>query len=177
MNTPGSEPVSTEALSPAVESPVKAAPPALGRAVSADLEALKNDVEQAREMACDYQRQLAGKTNDHAELKVLFEKTQADFAHLQSGIEQLRHERHQLANEAMKAAALELKVARLTKERDKLQAEVDELRRERPVAPLPQRSTPSAPEREFISMTFAASDADDVTIMPTEIVPMKLRRR
>src|SRR3954465_14458792 len=96
--------------------PTPAAPlqPALGRAVSADLEALKNDVEQARELACDYQRQLAGVSNEHATLKQLFEKTRADLVQLHQGISQLREERHQLANEAMKAAALELKVARIT---------------------------------------------------------------
>src|ERR1700712_3146957 len=73
-------------------------PPALGRAVSADLEALRNDVDQAREMACDYQRQLAQQSNDHASLKGLFEKTNVDLVRLQKGIIQLREERHQFAN-------------------------------------------------------------------------------
>ena len=183
MNTPGSE--SAETSPPAQEVAVvvaasrpSPAAPALGRAVSADLEALKNDVEQAQALANEYQTQLAGKSNDYAEMKMLFEKTRDDLLNLKAGVEQLRHERHQLANEAMKAAALELKVARLMKERDSLLAENESLRNGRPAAPAPaQRGTQAPPQREFISMTFAADAVDEVTIVPTEVIPMNLRKR
>lgn len=129
MNPPISEneaPFSSPAA--AEPAPISAAPRALGSSVSADLEALKNDVEQAREMACEYQRQLAGKSNDHALLKSLFEKTQGDLIHLQKGVAQLREERHRFANDAMKATALEMKLERMTRERDQLQSEVQALR-------------------------------------------------
>lgn len=130
MNPLNSESATHPAPFPTSESavPVLAAPRALGTSVSADLEALKNDVEQAREMACEYQRQLAGKANDHALLKSLFEKTRDDLIHLHKGIAQLREERHRFANEAMKATALEMKLERMTRERDQLQNEVQALR-------------------------------------------------
>jgi hypothetical protein len=128
MDSPNSP---SEASAPAERTPVASPPKPLGTAVSADLEALKNDVEQARELACEYQRQLAGKSNDHALLKSLFEKTRDDLVQLHKGIAQLREERHRFANDAMKAAALEMKLERVTRERDQLQNEVQALRRVR----------------------------------------------
>ena len=202
MNTPISE---SEARATSCETPPTPAPRALGSAVSADLEALKNDVEQAREMACEYQRQLAGKSNDHALLKGLFEKTQADLIHLNKGVAQLREERHRFANDAMKATALEMKLERMTRERDQLQnevqalrnvraseaderviqltREVERLRRELRLSDLPA-ITPVAPVKanrapETIALAFSAGewDAEDVTIVPTEVDPGHTARR
>src|SRR4051812_6810109 len=197
MNTPISESEARALTSPTPEAaPVAAAPRALGTSVSADLEALKNDVEQAREMACEYQRQLAGKSNDHALLKSLFEKTRDDLVHLHTGIAQLREERHRFANDAMKAMALEMKLEKVTRERDHLQSEVqalrsvraseaderviqlsrelERLRRQlRPVEPTPVAVSP-APKVNRTAETIAVGFGDDnwgdesVTIVPTE---------
>lgn len=194
MNPPNSE-SAARSLTSSGTAPVAAAPRPLGSSVSADLEALKNDVEQAREMACEYQRQLAGKSNDHALLKSLFEKTRDDLVHLHKGIAQLREERHRFANDAMRATALEMKLERMTRERDQLQSEVlalrdlraseadervvqltrelERLRREaHPATPAaePVRPAPKVNRTpETIALAFADDWADDVvTIVPTE---------
>ena len=197
MNTSNSElsPPAVASPAPGGSAPVASSPKALGTSVSADLEALKNDVEQARELACEYQRQLAGKSNDHALLKSLFEKTRDDLVHLHKGIAQLREERHRFANDAMRATALEMKLERMTRERDQLQSEVlalrnvraseaderviqltrevERLRRElRPPAPMPEpvQATPKVNRTaETIALTFSDDCADEtVTIVPTE---------
>lgn len=98
--------------------------PKLSASLSADYEALQNDMEQAQELAADFQRQLAGKSNEFAQLKQVFEKTQKDLTHLQTGIAELRAERHRLANEAMRATAFEMKLAKMTEERDRLRADL-----------------------------------------------------
>lgn len=205
MNPPSAESEARSLTSPSSDTtPGTPGPRALGSTVSADLEALKNDVEQAREMACEYQRQLAGKSNDHALLKSLFEKTRDDLVHLHSGIAQLRAERHQFANDAMKATALEMKLERMTRERDQLQnevqalrnvraseaderviqltREVERLRREpRPAAPVPEpmHVVPKlnrAPET--IAVAFSDDWPDDmVTIVPTEVDPGSAARK
>jgi septal ring factor EnvC (AmiA/AmiB activator) len=102
--------------------------PNLSGTLRADYEALKNDMEQAQELASDFQRQLAGKSNEHAQLKQVFEKTLADLANLQKGIEELRAERHRLANEAMRATAFQLKLNNVTSERDKLRVDLEFMR-------------------------------------------------
>lgn len=94
----------------------------------ADYEALQNDVRQARELAGDFQRQLAGKSNEVAGLKQVFDKTTRDLSHLEVGIRELREERHRLANEAMRAIALEHRMGRLTAERDQLRVEIQMFR-------------------------------------------------
>ena len=99
--------------------------PNLSGTLTADYVALENDLVQAQELAADFQRQLAGKSNEHAQLKQIFEKTQADLAHLQEGIVELRAERHRLANEAMRATAFQAKLAMVTAERDRLQVELE----------------------------------------------------
>jgi hypothetical protein len=197
MNTPNSQlgqrPLSSSQTGGGA--PAASPPKALGNSVSADLEALKNDVEQAREMACEYQRQLAGKSNDHALLKSLFEKTRDDLIHLHKGIAQLREERHQFANDAMRATALEMKLERMTRERDQLQNEVqalrsirageadervaqltrelERLRRElRPAVPTPEAAS-AAPKAGRKPETIAVAFSDDwpedsVTIVPTD---------
>src|SRR5882724_7718593 len=87
--------------------------PTLSGSLTADHAALQNDLVQAQELAMDFQRQLAGKSNEYAQLKQILEKTQTDLAHLQEGIVELRTERHRLANEAMRATAFEIKVAKV----------------------------------------------------------------
>lgn len=123
MSPPTSTPEAPAAVPPVGQS-------SLGSAVAADLEALRNDVESARELALEYQCQLAGKSNEFAQLKQIFEKTQVDLTHLRKAIAELRDERHRLANEAMRATAFERRAQRLTEERDKLFQDLDGLRRE-----------------------------------------------
>jgi predicted RNase H-like nuclease (RuvC/YqgF family) len=184
---------------------VTAAARTLGTSVSADLEALKNDVEQARELACEYQRQLAGKSNDHALLKSLFEKTRDDLVHLHKGIAELREERHRFANEAMKATALEMKLERMTRERDQLQNEVqalrnirageadervgqltrelERLRRESQPSAQPTVSPKAAPKvtrtAEMIAVGFDDDEwgVDSVTIVRTDAEPGNAARK
>jgi len=103
--------------------------PSLSANLSADYAALQNDMEQAKELAADFQRQLAGKSNEFAQLKQLFEKATADLAHLHEGIVELRAERHRLANESMRAIAFQLKLAQVTAERDRLRVDVEHVRK------------------------------------------------
>ena len=103
--------------------------PNLTKSLSADYEALKNDLEQANEFAADLQKELAGSKNDAAHFKQVFEKTQRDLAHLQDGIVALRKERHTLANEAMRATALDLKLKTIAHERDSLLESLGETQR------------------------------------------------
>ncbi|MES2573123.1 MAG: hypothetical protein V4710_24080 [Verrucomicrobiota bacterium] len=105
------------------------ADPKLSANLRADYEALLNDVKQANELAVDYQRQLAGKSNELALRTQLFERTQKHLLDLNAGIAELRKERHQLANEAMRAEALERKLGEVTAERDQLRVELDALNR------------------------------------------------
>ena len=99
--------------------------PNLSAALRAEYEALLLDVAQAHALCADFQRQLAGKSEEVAEFRQLFEKTQSDLARLQSGIVELREERHRLANEAMRVAALARKLADAGTERDWLIAELE----------------------------------------------------
>lgn len=120
-------------ISPAVEGKDEApvAPltnPNLSANLRSEYEALINDVEQANELAAELQRQLSGKSNEIAEFKQLFEKTQKDLGHLQASITELRQERHRLANEAMRAVAFERKLADMTAERNRLKTELDVMR-------------------------------------------------
>ena len=99
--------------------------PNLSAALRAEYAALLHDVERAHEMSAEFQRLLAGKSDEVAEFKQLFEKTQTDLDRLQSGITELREERHRLANEAMRVAALARKLADVGVERDWLIAELE----------------------------------------------------
>lgn len=94
----------------------------------ADYQALTNDLQQANGLASDFQRQLAGKANECAQFKQVFEKTCKDLAHLQTSIAALREERHRLANEAMMVTALKLKFNKVAAERDALRLELDAAR-------------------------------------------------
>ncbi len=99
--------------------------PSLSATLRAEYDALQNDVEQAHELAAEFQRQLAGKSNEVAEFKQLFEKTQKDLTRLQASITELREERHRLANEAMRATAFERRLTETTADRDRLLKELD----------------------------------------------------
>jgi chromosome segregation ATPase len=118
-----------------VDPPPPAAPSAppgqlssLGTKISADLEATRNDLEQVRELAAEYQRELSGKSNELAGLKQLFEKTRQHLIQLELNVKTLREERHRLANRAMEADALEMKLQKMTAQRDRLLAEIERLR-------------------------------------------------
>jgi chromosome segregation ATPase len=107
--------------------PMIAGPPrsVLGGTAAAELEALRNDVEEARSLAAEYQRELAGRSNDYAQLKQVFEKTRQHLIGLTATMTHLRQERHALANEAMKVVALERKLEQVTVERDLYKGKLD----------------------------------------------------
>ncbi len=104
--------------------------PNLSASLRADYEALQNDVQQAKELAGEFQRQLAGKSNEFADLKRLFEKTRNDLVRLEANITEIREERHRLANKAMEAIAFERRITERDAEIEKLKAEIDSLRNE-----------------------------------------------
>jgi chromosome segregation ATPase len=103
--------------------------PNLTAKLRADCEALRNDVQQSRELAADFQRQLAGKSNEFATLKRVLDESRVHLAKLEHSIQLLRDERHRLANEAMRAAALERLVADRDAEIIFLKSEIAELNR------------------------------------------------
>jgi hypothetical protein len=168
--------------------------PTLSGTLASDHAALENDLVQAQELAADFQRQLAGKSNDYAQLKQILEKTQADLAHFQEGIVELRAERHRLANEAMRATAFELKLTKMTTDRDRLRGEMEVVRtalerkieeqtgqlrdRDRRVAELvietvrlrqaleKARGGGAAPPRPVTVEAMDADHAPDIEIMP-----------
>lgn len=100
----------------------------LGASLCADYEALKNDLDQAKELAADFQRELAGKSNELAHFKTLLQRTQDDFKRLEGHIEELRRERHRLANEAMRSTALDAKLHQKEQEIERLREQVATLR-------------------------------------------------
>ena len=122
MNVPPPPPPVPAAHAPAA-SPLTN--PHLSATLRAEYEALLNDMEQARDMAAEFQRQLAGKSNEVVQFREHCEKTQVDLTRLQTSITALREERHRLANEAMRATALTRKLADITTERDWLIAELE----------------------------------------------------
>lgn len=94
--------------------------PTLSATLTADYEALKNDLREANEMAAALQRELAGKSNEFALLRQVFERTREDLENLQSGIGVLRAERHRLINELIGATALAEELTAVKAERDGL---------------------------------------------------------
>ena len=108
----------TQAVSPMTN-------PNLSATLRLEYDALVNDVRRAHELCAEFQRQLAGKSNEADEFKELFSKTQSDLFQLQDSIIELREERHRLANEAMRATALSRKLVEITAERDRLIAEIE----------------------------------------------------
>ena len=103
--------------------------PKLTSQLRADCEALRNDLEQAQELANDFQSQLSGKSNEAAHFKHLLEKTQSHLEKLQADITRLRQERHGLANDVMRLQAIEMQKTELTTERNRFAAELACLRR------------------------------------------------
>ena len=112
----------------------------------AEYEALQNDVYQAREMAAEFQRQLAGKSNDFWELKRLYETTVEAVTALQVRVSELRQERHALANKGMQMVGLEQRLASLSAERHRLNSEVTALRHD--IATEAEESARRAQERD-----------------------------
>jgi DNA repair exonuclease SbcCD ATPase subunit len=126
MTAPTS-PTPTDTI-PGSSAPAAATIANLTASLRADYTALQNDLEQAQEMAADFQRQLAGKSNELAHFKVLLERTQTDLARLEGHTNELRQERHRLANEVMIAAELKATAEDLRAERDQSRREVEALR-------------------------------------------------
>lgn len=117
-------------------------------------------MQQAKDLAADFQRQLAGKSNEFAQLKQLFEKAQADLTHLQEGIVELRAERHRFANESMRATAYQAKLAQVTGERDRLRVELEHVRR--------------ALNQSATEMQTAIRDRDaQIAVLVVELVTLK----
>ena len=105
--------------------------PHLTAKLRADYDALQNDVQQARELAADFQRQLAGKSNEFADLKRVFSETRSHLTRLEASITELREERHRLASEAMRGVAFERKLAEKEEQVARLDERVSKLREER----------------------------------------------
>ena len=135
--------------------------PRLTANLRGDYEALQNDFEQAQMLAADFKGQLAGKTNEVAHLKQVFEKAALDLANLQEGINALREERHRLANEAMRAVALEHRLKRAEAENARLQAEVERLTQQPATTPVtaPAASAPRMGNAEAQALLATACEA------------------
>lgn len=103
----------------------------LTASLRSDYAALQNDLAQAQEMAADFQRQLAGKSNEVAHFKGLLEKTLQDLVRMEGHISELRQERHRLANEVMVGMGLKEMVEKLRSERDQLRRNIEEMRNSR----------------------------------------------
>jgi chromosome segregation ATPase len=126
---PASDAESAETIGePHSSSAASVTSPRLSAAVQADWEALQNDLQQARELAADFQQQLSGQINEHGLLKRLFAKTHKDLVQLQTSIADLREERHRLADQAFEAIALREKLIRLERDNLRLETELEELR-------------------------------------------------
>ena len=121
----------------AIDSPLRPenlVDPSISRGLRANYEALANDLEQANQFATERQNELAGKSNEYAHLKQLFDKAQSDLAHLHGGILALREERHKLANSVMRMNGLELRLKMLSEEREQLVSALRETQRREKVA-------------------------------------------
>lgn len=132
--------------------------------LTAEYEALQNDLEQAKSLARDYQNQLCDKSNDVAALKLTLEKTAADLEKLQQHIVALRHERHKLANEVMRVVSLE---AKLAASEARIAGLTEELRRERAGSGSNAGAArPAArPVREFIEL--GTEEPTSLIVIPT----------
>jgi chromosome segregation ATPase len=122
----------TDPPNPGASAPDIASIANLTASLRADYLALQNDLEQAQDLAADFQRQLAGKSNEVAHFKVLLEKTYNDLARMEGHVAELRAERHRLANEVMcdteLKESLKETVARIEGERDQFRREAEALR-------------------------------------------------
>lgn len=99
-------------------------------AVQAEYYALANDLEQAQALASTLEMQLSGKTNELAQFKLIWERTQADLARFEKGIEELRRERHTLANQVQRSYANDLQFEKLKKTHEELKAKAQALETE-----------------------------------------------
>jgi len=102
--------------------------PHLTANLQADYDAIRNDLEQAKVLAADFQKLAADKSNELAHIKGLLEKTSTDLNRLQSHVNELRQERHRLANELMIASGTEVELTKVKRERDQLKAELENFR-------------------------------------------------
>lgn len=98
--------------------------------VQADYLALANDLEQAQSLASALEMQLSGKTNELAQFKVIWERTQADLVKFAQDLDTMRKERHALANDAQRGYAYELKLQKLQVVHDELIKKADRLESE-----------------------------------------------
>jgi chromosome segregation ATPase len=94
--------------------------------LTSDLEALRDDLNRARQLAAEAQSQVDGRAGDIEALQVALQKSFEDLSMLRNAIDDLRRERHFFANEAMRSAALEIRITDLTIERDDLRAQLTE---------------------------------------------------
>lgn len=116
---------------PGATTTATATDPTLTAKLLANYQALQNDLQQARELATDFQCQLAGKSNEFADLKRVFSETKSHLTRLEANIAELREERHRLAGEAMRAVAFERKLVERDENVTRLEASVIKLREER----------------------------------------------
>jgi chromosome segregation ATPase len=109
-------------------SPARRTDPHLSAKLQAEYEAVRNDLEQAQQLAADFQRQVADKSNEVAHIKLMLEKTTGDLSRLEQHVVELRQERHRLANELMVAGSLELELDKVRRERDRFRTELESFR-------------------------------------------------
>ncbi len=109
--------------------PRSAADPRLSATLAAEYEALHNDLAQARAIASNYQRQLASKSNDYAQLRIILERANDDLEAFKTAIAELRADRHRLANEAQKLYEVESEFRALQEEKQRAPLEQESLRR------------------------------------------------
>ncbi len=159
---------------PASKSPAR---PSLGILLQAETAALRNDLDQATQLAAEYQRRLSSKNNDFAGLKMALEKALADLDAMQSSIGVLRAERHQFANDAMRAVALELRVQKIATERDHFCRELDEQQRRCTCDSAPAPATPSRPAKAnstaaAMPSVYSAPEHRGQSRKPREFIPL-----
>lgn len=85
----------------------------LGTLLQTEAEALRNDLNEARALAAEYQREVSAKSNDLALLKQALERALHNLDLLQETLAELRTERHRLASEVMQMTWLQDQVATL----------------------------------------------------------------
>ena len=78
--------------------------------------ALKNDLDQARCLAEDYQKQLSDKTNAFAALKSRMGRMQGELLLLEMTVTRVRRENQELAKEAARAKSMDATVSAMSGE-------------------------------------------------------------
>lgn len=92
--------------------------------LEADYVALQNDLTQAHSLLCDIQGQLSDKTNELAQLKLVWERAHTDLKRVDNNINALRKDRHRLANEVMASHALQHQLEYALAENERLRADL-----------------------------------------------------